>query len=473
MRNVPSAGALPTNRSVFFERCLVYLLGLLSAQNIFYILRLTSTCFNVILIVGLIAAVYCLLHMPDNRQTLRVLFDFGMQGYLATILLSSISFLAVLRQYDRLPYRSYLNGLLYLPFFLGLYYAVYALRAHKEWLLRGIVHGFVLNLIFSVVQLVFFERGPGFTFFRELFPQGGFFLSLQWSNSMGYADRSNLIFFYRAQGLFLECSHLLAFTSLFGLFAFSRMNKLLRWPLFALMLYLYTISLSGNLLIVLAVFAVYAVLRLCVRQRKDKPFDPNAKRRAVLKIVGTAVLLIAVLLLLYVFSDRLRGLLDDFFASLQTSSLLDSDNAPRLAKITTSIDAILQKPFGVGNNMAGVYLNMIYGETYRATASAPLTLLLENGPLGFFFYYLFLLHPFIRLLRLPLNRDRAILLAGFIGLFLIQVGNGTLNTEYIWIFLALARAEITEAEGHLPDDRKRGVFRSRRARAEEKAIPIP
>lgn len=252
---------------------------------------------------------------------------------------------------------------------LSLLYSILLMRDNIHYLIKGFCYGFYFNLFYSLLCFFFYNAGITWRIID-------YFAGDEW----GFTSYIDL--YYRAQGLFMECSYYMVFLATsFPLVLYYTKNRYIKFLVILIALFLSAISFTGNFVLILLSLGLYVVLI-------DKQF---VSVTSILKLV------IPFVIVLFLFSDRLLYFLGDIdffdlvslaFEDINVNDDENVSNVTRMNGVIHSLKLVGLYPFGVGAGMSSPLLEISFSRDYGAqsTFSFLLKVLLESGWLGFVLY---------------------------------------------------------------------------------------
>ena len=429
---------METNKYI---KILAIIVGITICNNIFYLLNYNSFFLNISNIVSIISLVILLI--KDRKRVIDSVskIDKTFYFYLLMCIFSVIPCFFYFSKNNSLI-MSFINGLPLLVLLYIQYLVIISFSDCKEELLKGIKIGFVLNIIYSLLQYVFFLNNGSVLTLYTLFPNNAFQVCGNYDKllSMPAIKTTLTIFQYRIQGFFLETSHFTTFLCGAGLIAlYKTKNKTLRIFLLILVSYLCIISESGNFIIFLGILLLF-ILKYIPKQELGKF---TIKRKTLLMI---PIILISILLLGAHVINR-----PTFFQKINdtfnSTNLEDAGNSDRNRTIKEGIALIQKYPMGIGYNMTSNILKMEYPtEKYSYIFSTVVLNELELGPIGNVLYLIFALKFIVNLLCYGKDKEDYVIALSTMGIFLCQASNGISfwNIQYTLAIYAIANIYYNE-----------------------------
>lgn len=420
-----------------YIKILAITVGITICNNIFYIFNYNNFFLNISNIVSCIALV--IIVIKERKRVLEGLqkIDKTFYFYLLACLFSIIPCFFYFADNNSII-MSYINGLPILFFMFVEYLVIISFSDCKEELLKGIKIGFILNILYSLIQYMFFLNDGSVLTLYNLFPNDSFQISGNYYKLLSIPNiKTTLtIFQYRIQGYFLETSHFTTFLCGAGLIAFGKMkSKIGRIVLFIITIYLCIISESGNFIIFLAIILLL-ILRTLYGKRISGS-DITIKRKTILII--PVILIGALLVGVYIVSNDEIG--QKIANTFHSTNINDSGNVDRNRTIKEGIELIIKYPLGIGNNMTSTILKMESpNEKHGYIFSTLIINELELGLIGNIIYLCFALKFIIALLKNGRNKDDYIIALSTLGIFLCQISNGISywNIQYTLAIYAIA-----------------------------------
>ena len=407
-----------------------FLLGLLSCNNIIGIQVGNNTSINYaqFYAVGLFAVL--IVFVRQWRARITSCFNKGFKFYISLAIISMVPSLVIFQgtSYSSSPIKS----ILVLITFLTIYCDVILLDDYRQSILNGLCIGVILNIVFSVLQLIFYRIGYDFSL-STWFPNSSFQYNIYW---------------YRVQGLFLETSHFACFMIVvINLVFFKRKNVSLRWIVILSLLFLLGISFTGNFMLFLMAIVFDLVF---ITKKKMLKLGTIHLSIAFLSIALVSLIGLA-------FSDKIYDLLlktnisEMIKVGLADWNINNTDNVSTVARYGNMIKALelsIKYPFGVGYGMASNMLILEYASDVRDAFSFIITVLLEMGLVGVVSYMLMIYQLGIR----PFFKGKDIykrkLGLSIIFMSVVQIANGVKWYPVFLIVMGLISAE--EARSRKP-----------------------
>ncbi len=398
-----------------FEGFLAFILGLSVCEGISVLISFGSTMLTVSEVISPLIMVLLMI-TRENR-----FFDFfrniplGFKLFFAVI---AFSILPGMLFFGWGAIYRYAVGMIYFIIVLSMAINVYALRNSRDSLFLGIAVGLTLNLIFSLICYISFNVGTVISL-EGVFPRDHFFTPT---------------LAFRAQGFFLEPSHLLRFIASVILIVMVNVNvksllfKYL-WVILAFFVVLY--STSGSVVILLLGLLMYWMIH-------------KKERKKAITITSLIVFLFVIVLGAFLLFTP--GVLSDIWSNfskiLLGADITDEGNAARFESMKTVLEHMDIAAIGCGWNLIGTYF-----ETQNlgivSAFSFILQMTVELGFLGALMYCLALFTTSYKLIKQ--KNDKAIALGiTLIIIFALQVGTDySFNTCTMAVF-GLVVCELEE-----------------------------
>ena len=385
------------------SKYLCYLLGFFVCHNIVWVTRGNSSSY--LFVESLISFLLILTNTGKMKGTFSYFNNYFKLYVLITLIIGIpfglIAFMGT--DFSISP----LKGAVMFIISLSLLYSILLMRDNIHYLIKGFCYGFYFNLLYSLLCYFFYNMGITWRIID-------YFAGDEW----GFTSYTDL--YYRAQGLFMECSYYMVFLATsFPLVLYYTKNKYVKLFMILIALFLSAISFTGNFVLILLSIGLYIVLI-------DKQL-----------FSATSILKLGIpfVIVLFLFSDRLLYFLNDidFFELLNLAiedyNVNDNDNVSNVTRmngIVHSLELVGHYPLGVGSGMSSPLLEISFSRDYgdQSTFSFLLKVLLESGWIGFMLY----LAAFLSLSkRLYLGNDfqRALficLLCSFLGQAINGIG---------------------------------------------------
>lgn len=329
-----------------------------------------------------------------------------------------------------------IKGLVVLIAGLVIYVVAISLREFRGAMVCGVAVGIVANAAFSIVSQMAFESGSVFSLITS-FPQDAFVVSLKWGVSEPAG--SHAIYEFRAQGLFLEASHLMVFLVAWGAVCVAGVRHTFPKALvLACICYMVVQALSPNV----AVLILEAVLILILGRARHEGgwIRPRMRSAPHLTILALLALVFVGMLVLMAYGgviiDAVSGAFDSL-ADLNPMSSRDTGTLDRFNSMLSAISILPRYPFGAGWNTESLVLTSSSGGAVFASHSFALRLLIELGPLGLAVYCWLI----VRHARGALQSSRRgrVVGAAIVCMAIAQFMNGITLLPYVWLALGLAR----------------------------------
>ena len=431
------------------EKFLAIFLGIIVCNNVAYALKVGRTYINVSFVYGIILFMFFIVFRKRNIKKCVKEINYSFRIYIIIALLSIV--LAVVTFIDDISLiSSYFNGIIMLVLNLILYMDVLFLKDYKNYILKGLIIGFILNMLLSLIQYVTYNNGNYFSLYY-FFPQPGFQINSYYgANTLlqQTIDTFN-IYGYRAQGFFLETSYYMAFIAATSVILFAITKKgLIKILSIISMIFIIALTSSGNMIVVLVTFIMYYIFR----KIKSKSNNCNKENKKINIKTFTALFIITIFILgiglLNISKIKeiitTNNVYEKFINNINTANIADEGNKGRATSMVKALELVLKYPLGVGYNMAPTLLSLEYEDgilEQNATFNRLITIELEQGPLGLLFYVIYI-YQISGLLILKAKEKYTLALGiGVLGAFICQIGNGIGFFPFIILVFALANIE--------------------------------
>lgn len=330
-----------------------------------------------------------------------------------------------------------IKGLVVLFSGVVVYLVAVLMRRQRKAVVSGVALGIIVNIVFSMLAQRAYDSGSVFSLVT-LFPQNAFVVPLKWG--VPEPAGSDAIYSFRAQGLFLEPSHLMVFLVAwcFACLAFLK-HSVAKVVLLIGGVYLSVQASSPNIVLLVLEMILTALLG-----HRRRPAGLHLVR--VRKKLSHATLILVILLIfigvfvVMSFSDEISNTFAIFLASASDINPLgtaDTGTAGRFSAMLSTMSVLLNYPFGSGWNTESVTLMAHFGGSVHASHSFALRLLLELGPLGLFFYCWLIWRHAKGAFRAS-AKGRIVAIA-VVCMAIAQFMNGITLLPYVWLLLGLAK----------------------------------
>lgn len=337
-----------------------------------------------------------------------------------------------------------LKGLVVLVAGFIVYIVAISFRSNRDIMVTGVAFGVALNVAFSVAANIAFNAGSVLTLY-SLFPQDAFIVPLRWG--VLEPTESHAIYTFRAQGLFLEASHLMVFLIAWGLLsAISVKRTFAKVALLIGVAYVSARALSPNVAVLLLEAALFLVVSRVPKAGRHGP--DRAKRLPHETIMAIIVLLFAALLSALLLSDAISGLFAnvvDSLGDLNVASSTDTGTVERFDSMLRTLSILPSYPFGAGWNTENVVLTANFGSFAFASHSFALRLLLEMGPLGLLAYCWVVWRHATGAYHA--SRQGRLVAVAVVCMAVAQFLNGITLLPYVWLLLGIAKGIEIERGG--------------------------
>lgn len=412
---------------------IAYVLGFMAMQNVMYAFKIGNTYINYVYLFSTILIGYNLIFNNKKVITEIVGINRFWKLYICLILLSLFSYTLTIFRYPALSVSSYFNGIIYFALIISYYISILIYKDYKKIIIKGLWHGTLVNIGFSLLQFIFFEKGSYLSLYN-IFPQQYYYVSIPWESRNLLTETIDLIYSYRATGLFLETSHLISCISAIGIIVLSQYGKrlffLIAW---IILTFLIVMSGSGNLVIYIITFILYFFIKSYIILKKRRKI-----KKVTLAYISVGILLTVVGSIVLAKVLDLSKFTEMILIGFKTANLADSDNVIRSSYMINALKTIGNYPFGIGFNLAPRFLDYLYGT--HATFNYFLTIWLELGPIAVMGYIVYILKSFIFMIRKSTSYSIA-LATSLLIISMVQFANGTAFATYIIAIFALVEIE--------------------------------
>lgn len=410
------------------RRFLYFLLAVCIGNDIFYFIHTGNTYLNISL---LISVVLLILDMQcDGRAFIKALkrTHKSIKVYFFFILMSC--FVAVIN-FGGSGLRSFVMGLIDLFLSFTVFLNVMMMdEKFGESFYKGLYIGFVANIFMSLIQYLLYKSGNSFSWYNY-FPNSAFQRNIYW---------------YRAQGFFLETSHFLSYLSCVIPIVLISMKKSQK----NILLFLCSILILGYLLLAVGLPAGSTVLLLFSLVFSIGAYfwsfekKVSASRKSILSVLFIIGLLIVVAIVALERIDfaKVSRILS---SSLQTASLSDADNAIRSSCMMGCLRAAVKNPLGIGYNTTALYINNFLSLKVSTAFNFTIQMFLELGYLGGVSYLVMIGCLCFRNLKDGIkyhNKRKLVVFVAVMMAFLCQFSLGRIYFPYISMVYALGNAEL-------------------------------
>ena len=448
LRNGSNARAVAREAPQLWRRVFAFLLGLSVSMGAIYAFKIGNTSVYVGYCLGLVICTCCILFCSRRLIGLCQMIDVSIFVFVAVACLSVVPSL-LWCIFNKLPDEALgdvFKGLIILVVGVFVYLSSIMLVDCRRQMVLGVAIGVSANVIFTIVAQVSFNMGDVFSL-ANAFPQDAFIVSAKWGAAVPYGAYP--IYSFRAQGLFLEASHLMVFLVAWGWVSIAALRSSLAVKVIFLVgiLYLGFQSFSPNVLFLfLELFLIAALL---------KNVSASIKYRRIHRSVVLVGLLIVfvVCLAVIIYREMVVNLLYSLLNSLgdinpfQSS---DSGTLDRFSSMRQTLEAIPQFPFGTGWNTESVVLSTLFGQGAVASHSFALRLLLETGLIGLSAYaWIVVRHAKCALAG---GKFGVVVFAAVVFTAVAQFLNGATMLPHIWLLLGLAKGLSIESANEIPVD---------------------
>lgn len=425
------------------EKFLGFLIGLSVSNNVMYAFKINNTYINFSFIVSVITFVY-LIFIKKKKifNDIKKINGF-MKLFIIFILISGISMLLVCT--NKNFYSSYISGIIYFIIGLTLYLNVFMLKENKKSVMKGIVWGFILNVLLSFIQYVTYLGGNCFSLF-EIFPQNAF-------QVCNYRLKSSLTMYissYRAQGIFLETSYYMAYiASTILIFGVSNVKYIYKTILLIICTFCVINSSSATVVLIIFSVLIYCILnKLKFKEKEDKSYKMSKSWFITILLV---LLVFICVIIGYAFNDNFKSIvnLEEIFNKLQSNfksaNLNDESNSERAEGFENGLSLIKKYPIGVGYNLMTKVMQKEFEGEMRVytTYNYLITLCIEIGVVGAMMFVLYILNLSYKLIWKGKSKEKLAIGISALCTFIGQVACGFnfILIPYVMLIYGLADLE--------------------------------
>ena len=420
------------------EKSLSFILGLSVTTGVIYVFTIGNTPVYIGCCVAALAFAMLCLSQPEKLVDAVVAVDKSVLAFCGMAALSIVPALAyaIFGNLGIDAPITVLKGLIVLAAGIIIYLVTIALRENRNTIMCGVAAGVAVNIVFSIVANVAFNSGSVFSLF-SWFPQDAFVVPLQWG--VPEPGGSHPIYTYRAQGLFLEPSHLMVFLIAWGILCSVSMRQ--AYAKVALMIgvaYISVQALSPNIGILILEAALLIITHRHFKHGKLQ--EVRARSVSHTTIITIVVMLFFAVLSVMLFWGSISGLLDSVITSLgdlNVMSSADTGTAARFEAMMSTLSLLPSYLFGSGWNTESLVLTAHFGSSIFASHSFALRLLLEIGPLGLLSYCWVIWRHAVAVYRT--STMGRLVAVSIVCMALAQFMNGITLLPYVWLLLGISR----------------------------------
>ncbi len=430
------------DKPIKLENIIAFLLGLGICERISIALHIGSTDFSFLEVFSPILFVFFIITRSSDVKSLIKNIPLGFKLFFGIVLFSVIPGLIYFRDVG-IIYR-YAMGLISFFIYFSTAANVFVLKDKKNFIIKGIVAGLIVNLVFSIVCFISYRFGNVFTLSKiPLFAREYFYVP---------------IYSFRSQGLFLEPSHFIRFFASVILIVIATLktkNPIIKPILIFLSLIAVALSFSGSLAILAAGVMIYIILK-----KKQRKIEPSS--------LVLIFLLLSVTVVFFATNLSKNLSITGFIDSILTGADITSDeNSGRLGSMLTFVGYLDSIFLGCGWNLTGTLIEVENLPTVAAFSEV-LQITVEVGIVGGAIYLISTVCLIFSLLK---NRsDYSIALAVSLMMILaLQIGTDYSIDSCNMLVFGLAIAELSERPKKA---RTRALFRKQK-REERDTLQTP
>lgn len=352
------------------EKVLSLFLGIFMGTNIIYLFSVGSTHFVISEVYSVFLFIVLLFLKKVKWKSFLKMVPISFKLFMVSILFSFISVIVTFGQIGLL-YR-YMVGLIALGIAVTAMINIIILFEYRNYIASGLGIGIIINILFSAIQYITFQKGIVYTFLYDLFVQDSFHLN---------------VYNFGAQGLFLEPSHLMHFlvVAVPIWFVWFFKNKVINFFIILALIITCAMSGAGTSIVVFLVIIALFLTKLNLSNKKIV-VQRNTAIKWTIVLTITFIIFIIILFQTNIFSNLVAEIGHYLNLAVEGSNVTDSSNTERLTSMKTAISLIPANPIGCGWNMVHTLLeeNTLLG---TATAfSDIIEMTLELGIIGISFY---------------------------------------------------------------------------------------
>lgn len=401
-----------------------FLLGFFLCQDIFDIFTYGSTSFNIAFL-WILPAIIAFV-VKERKNLLNHFFSIptAFVFFFASIILSCFIGIFYITNFSN--FATIIKSFIYFiiastcPFLAGLFFF-----KKKNIILSGVLLGFILNFILSLLAFLSFEII-------------GFPLTLKYLFGNNYFYAPN--YFFRSQGLFLEPSYMSCFVlATFYLLMWHFKKTYIRILIEIMALFLFLTSGSGNFLIFLISQFIYLIFLM--NNGLWKNLTTKVFKTRILKIIFSLSIITAlsvfVVLLIFPLKNKFLSLLDGINPSSE-------ENSERFYAMQLGLLLFIKNPWGVGFGLSGTillrtYENLLVGTTFNYL----IKVLSEQGVLGGIFYCGIFYCGIKAMFKNAIEKENRILAISIISIFVVSFLTGSFET-ISWFVLGVTFAVVQQ-----------------------------
>ena len=424
---------------VLLPKIIPFILGLSVSTGVIYVFNIGNTPVYVGYFFAALVFIGLLLKNPHNIIRAILTVDISVLAFFGIAILSFVpSFTyCLVGQLDINVPLTVLKGLIVLIAGLIIYIVTLSLRKYKNAIVYGVACGIIINVVISVVAQIAFESGTVFSL-ASLFPQDAFVVSVKW----GVPEPADIhaIYAFRAQGLFLEASHLMVFLVTWGFLCLRYVRYTFAKAVILIgICYVMAQSLSPNAVILI----VEIILTILLSKSRNTRIEKDSSARDTLPYATVFAILVLILiggLACIRFGSAIAeaiGSIIDSFTDLNPMSSKDTGTLDRFNSMVSTVSILPNYPFGAGWNTESLILTSHFDGTVFASHSFALRLLLELGPLGLIAYCWVIIRHAKGAFHVS-KQGRAVGIA-IVCMAVTQFMNGITLLPYVWVILGLSK----------------------------------
>ena len=312
----------------------------------------------------------------------------------------------------------YLVGLIALVISLTAAFNAFMLNEQRQYIFRGIFVGFMLNIVFSLICFVGFQRGVVISL-GEFIDRDSFYIPK---------------YSFRAQGFFLEPSHFIRYVGSVVLLVISPIrikSSIIKYVIIFTTIAVLGLSLSGSVVIVIVGVVLYCFVTM-QNKREIRPRD-----------IGLLALFVGGL---FAFSSEISATIDRIMTG---ANITDEENAGRLGAILSVLSQWDAMIMGCGWNLTA---NLIESANLNISAafSDIVEMTAETGIIGGLLYVCSVLALAWRLWKVRGNYSYALSIS-LLMILALQIGTDYAINPCIMLVFGLCFAENSEKRTKMLD----------------------
>ena len=432
-----------------------FLLGLFASTNVIYVFSIGNTPVFVSYIIAILILIHLVISKGRALAASSWMLSKSVVAFTVVALLSILltQLYAINGTLDDDALVTVLKGFVSLFAGLAIYAAAGFVSGDLAPITKGLTFGLVGNIVACALQIFSFNRG-GYFSLAGMFPQTAFYVSVPWG--VAYPTDALPLYAPRAQGLFLEASHMMAFmVCLVPLIVRSCSSHYGKAIVILGTAFCVANASSANT----AIFAIEILILIAFFAMTSKRRGSLSRLRMGRPAIFTVIIIMGIAAIALVMNG---GVLTDLtasvaqaFADANVTTSTDTGTIDRWRAMTSSIDAMQAFPLGAGWNTESMVLAGITKGSYISSHSYLIRLMIELGPAGVI-AFLFMIGQHVRKAARIGGVDGAILVIAVVFAAIVMFANGISPQPWFWLLLGLvngrsratARVESDERAPH-------------------------